>query len=77
MPELLFSTGRCGVGGDADRQLTFGPVVVELTHMQLFGTSGIRAIADRNLIYLAFKVGLAMGVVYDNVAVGGDTRSST
>ncbi len=45
--------------------------------MQLFGTSGIRAIADKSLMQLAFKVGLAVGNVYDKVVVGGDTRTST
>ncbi|MFC1987987.1 phosphoglucosamine mutase [Chloroflexota bacterium] len=45
--------------------------------MQLFGTSGIRRLADRNLIELALKVGLAIGQVYDSVAVGCDTRTSS
>ncbi|MFC2010973.1 phosphoglucosamine mutase [Chloroflexota bacterium] len=44
--------------------------------MQLFGTSGIRRIADRNLVELALKVGLAVGKVYDNVVLGCDTRTS-
>ena len=45
--------------------------------MQLFGTSGIRAIADESLAQLAFKIGLAVGNAYGNVVVGGDTRTST
>jgi len=45
--------------------------------MQLFGTSGIRRVADKNLIQLALKVGLAVGQVYDSVVVGCDTRTSS
>src|SRR3990172_7582209 len=45
--------------------------------MQLFGTSGIRRIADKSLVELALKVGLAVGKVYGNVVVGGDTRTSS
>jgi len=45
--------------------------------MQLFGTSGIRRIADKELLELALKVGLAVGKVYDNVVVGCDTRTSS
>ena len=45
--------------------------------MNLFGTSGTRRIADRDLLELALKVGLAVGKVYDNVAVGCDTRTSS
>jgi phosphoglucosamine mutase len=44
--------------------------------MQLFGTSGIRRLADSNLVELALKVGLAVGKVYANVVVGRDTRTS-
>ena len=44
--------------------------------MRLFGTSGIRTVADKNLIELALKVGLAVGRVYDSVVVGCDTRTS-
>ncbi|MFC1932137.1 phosphoglucosamine mutase [Chloroflexota bacterium] len=44
--------------------------------MQLFGTSGIRRLADKSLIELALKVGLAVGKVYGNVVVGCDTRTS-
>ncbi|MFC1956041.1 phosphoglucosamine mutase [Chloroflexota bacterium] len=44
--------------------------------MRLFGTSGIRGIADKNLVSLAFKVGLAVGKVYGDVVVGSDTRTS-
>ncbi|MFC1985530.1 phosphoglucosamine mutase [Chloroflexota bacterium] len=45
--------------------------------MQLFGTSGIRRVADRNLMELALKTGLAVGKVYDRVVVGCDTRTSS
>ncbi|GAG12519.1 unnamed protein product, partial [marine sediment metagenome] len=45
--------------------------------MQLFGTSGIRRIADKSLVELALKVGLAVGKVYGNVVVGCDTRTSS
>ncbi len=45
--------------------------------MALFGTSGIRRVADRSLIELALKVGLAVGEVYGNVVVGCDTRTSS
>src|SRR3989339_124950 len=45
--------------------------------MALFGTSGIRRLFDRDLLELALKTGLAVGSVYKNVVVGGDTRTST
>ncbi len=45
--------------------------------MRLFGTSGIRGIADNDLLQLALKVGLAVGKVYGNVVVGCDTRTSS
>ncbi len=45
--------------------------------MQLFGTSGIRRVADKNLIQLALEVGLAVGKVYGSVVVGSDTRTSS
>jgi len=45
--------------------------------MQLFGTSGIRRVVDKNLIQLALKVGLAVGNVYNNIVVGYDTRTSS
>ncbi|MBI4303321.1 MAG: phosphoglucosamine mutase [Chloroflexi bacterium] len=45
--------------------------------MQLFGTSGIRRLADRQLLELALKTGLAVGQVYGNVVVGCDTRTSS
>lgn len=44
--------------------------------MKLFGTSGIRRIADRALVELALKTGLAVGEIYNNVVVGCDTRTS-
>ncbi len=45
--------------------------------MRLFGTSGIRGVADKNLIQLALRVGLAVGEIYGKVVVGGDTRTSS
>jgi phosphoglucosamine mutase len=45
--------------------------------MQLFGTSGIRRVADKNLIQLALEVGLAVGKIYGRVVVGCDTRTSS
>ncbi|MBI4181323.1 MAG: phosphoglucosamine mutase [Chloroflexi bacterium] len=45
--------------------------------MQLFGTSGIRRVADKNLVELALEVGLAVGKLYANVVVGADTRTSS
>ena len=45
--------------------------------MGLFGTSGIRRIADKDLLQLALKVGLAVGGIYPSVVVGCDTRTSS
>ena len=45
--------------------------------MSLFGTSGIRRLADAGLVELSQKVGLAVGKVYGNVVVGYDTRTSS
>ncbi|MFC2067063.1 phosphoglucosamine mutase [Chloroflexota bacterium] len=45
--------------------------------MGLFGTSGIRGLFNRDLVDLAFKVGLAVGKNYGNVVVGSDTRTSS
>ena len=45
--------------------------------MGLFGTSGIRRIADKDLLQLALKVGLAVGEIYPSVVVGCDTRTSS
>ncbi len=45
--------------------------------MGLFGTSGIRRVADKSLVELALKAGLAVGKTYDNVVVGCDTRTSS
>jgi len=44
--------------------------------MSLFGTSGIRRIADEELVQLALKVGLVAGGIYPDVVVGCDTRTS-
>jgi phosphoglucosamine mutase len=45
--------------------------------MGLFGTSGIRRVADRSLLEIALKTGLAVGQVYKSVVVGADTRTSS
>lgn len=44
--------------------------------MTLFGTSGIRRLADRDLVELALQVGLAVGSIYSHVIIGRDTRTS-
>jgi phosphoglucosamine mutase len=44
--------------------------------MKLFGTSGIRCIANEDLIQLALKVGLAVGGLHSNIVIGCDTRTS-
>jgi phosphoglucosamine mutase len=44
--------------------------------MKLFGSSGIRAIYDKNLLETTFKVGLAVGKLYCRVVIGRDTRTS-
>jgi phosphoglucosamine mutase len=44
--------------------------------MKLFGSSGIRAVYDKNLLDTAFRVGLAVGKYYCNIVVGRDTRAS-
>jgi phosphoglucosamine mutase len=44
--------------------------------MRLFGSSGIRAVYDRDLLALAFRAGLAVGRQYHDVVVGQDTRTS-
>jgi phosphoglucosamine mutase len=44
--------------------------------MKLFGSSGIRAVYDQNLLETAFRVGAAVGQLYCNVLIGRDTRSS-
>ena len=45
--------------------------------MRLFGTSGIRRVADKSLFRLALEVGLVAGGVYGQVVVGRDTRTSS
>jgi phosphoglucosamine mutase len=45
--------------------------------MQLFGTSGIRRIADKGLLQLAVKVGLAVGNTCGRAVVACDTRTSS
>jgi phosphoglucosamine mutase len=45
--------------------------------MQLFGTSGIRRIADEGLLQLAVKVGLAVGNTCRRAVVACDTRTSS
>ncbi|MFC1988304.1 phosphoglucosamine mutase [Chloroflexota bacterium] len=45
--------------------------------MSLFGTSGIRGLADRKLVELALEVGMAAGKIYEDVTVACDTRTSS
>jgi phosphoglucosamine mutase len=44
--------------------------------MRFFGSSGIRAVFDKDLLTLAFRAGLAVGRQHSNVVVGRDTRTS-
>jgi phosphoglucosamine mutase len=44
--------------------------------MKLFGSSGIRALFNKELLSTAFRVGLAVGKNYPNVIIGRDTRTS-
>lgn len=44
--------------------------------MRFFGTSGIRALFSKDLVNLAFRVGLAVGRKYGDIIVGTDTRTS-
>ncbi|MFC1991676.1 phosphoglucosamine mutase [Chloroflexota bacterium] len=44
--------------------------------MSLFGTSGIRRLADKSLVELSLKVGMAVGKVYRDVVIASDTRTS-
>jgi phosphoglucosamine mutase len=55
--------------------LTFILGLLKLTIMKLFGTSGIRRLADRELVELALKVGMAIGAQYPGVVIGRDTRT--
>lgn len=43
----------------------------------LFGSSGIRRVADRQFLSLAFDAGVAVGALYRSVVVGQDTRTSS
>jgi phosphoglucosamine mutase len=45
--------------------------------MKLFGSSGIRAVFDKTLFNLTFRVGMVVGKRYGNVVVGRDTRTSS
>ncbi len=45
--------------------------------MSLFGTSGIRRLADKELFTLALSTGLALGKARKNVVIGCDTRTSS
>ena len=44
--------------------------------MRFFGTSGIRAVFNQDLVNLAFRVGLAVGKNYKNTVIATDTRTS-
>jgi phosphoglucosamine mutase len=56
--------------------LTFVILRVELWCMRFFGTSGIRAVFNQDLLNLAFRVGLAVGKSYRNTVIATDTRTS-
>ncbi len=45
--------------------------------MSLFGSSGIRALFSKDLLNIAFRVGLAVGEGYDCIVIGRDTRTSS
>ncbi len=45
--------------------------------MPLFGTSGIRALANTSLLEISLKVGLSLGRRYPRVIVASDTRTSS
>ncbi len=45
--------------------------------MSIFGSSGIRQIADSRLLELSLRVGLALGRDYPSVIIGRDTRTSS
>ncbi|MBI4329998.1 MAG: phosphoglucosamine mutase [Chloroflexi bacterium] len=45
--------------------------------MSIFGSSGIREIADERLLGLALQVGLALGQDYRAVVIGRDSRTSS
>ncbi len=57
-------------------ELTFATILIKSINMQLFGTSGVRRLANRDLIELSLKIGFAVGALYNNVVVGRDTRTS-
>ncbi len=44
--------------------------------MSLFGSSGIRRIADRSMLEIAFKTGIALGNRYRDIIIARDTRTS-
>ena len=44
--------------------------------MSLFGSSGIRALFNQDLLNVAFRVGLAVGADYPDLIIGRDTRTS-
>jgi phosphoglucosamine mutase len=44
--------------------------------MRLFGTSGIRRVADYTLLDISVRLGLVLGKKFKNVIVGTDTRTS-
>jgi phosphoglucosamine mutase len=44
---------------------------------RLFGTSGIRGLADQSLLKLALEVGLALGGTYRRLVIATDTRTSS
>jgi len=44
---------------------------------RLFGTSGIRGLADQHLLKMALEVGLALGGIYHRLVIATDTRTSS
>jgi phosphoglucosamine mutase len=45
--------------------------------MNLFGSSGIRRVVDREFLRLTFEIGLAAGNLYPSLVIGCDTRTSS
>jgi phosphoglucosamine mutase len=57
--------------------LTILCLAPRITTMRLFGTSGIRRLADATLLDISLKTGLALGQRYHRIIVGSDTRTSS
>jgi phosphoglucosamine mutase len=60
------------------RRFATGSIKRELSvKRRLFGTSGIRGLADQKLLKLALEVGLALGGTYGRLVIATDTRTSS